>query len=234
MGRRDVRAGLGFAAAAIFLVHGFGAPLGAQERLRPIPPDQMSAAQKQAVAEFNEARKGNLAGGVYMTMLRTPGVLSKLHPISLHLNSYECAPLPPEKKLACLNGSKADKNVLGDRLTQFAIAITLVERNVQNELVHFRLAEHFGVSPATLKAVVAKRRPAQMPEDEGVLYDFLTAMLRNYSVSDAVYAKALAKFGEPGIVDILNAGAFYSMVGLMQNVAVSPGKIASPAPEELR
>jgi len=38
-----------------------------------------------------------------------------------------------------------------------------------------------------------------MPEDQEVIYDFCDEFHRNQSVSDAISAKALAKFGERGI-----------------------------------
>ena len=235
MSHSCARTRFGVVALTLPLLLGFGRGVLAQERLRPIAVEQMTDAQKLAVAEFNASRRGDITGGVYMTMLRTPGPLSLWHHLSLHLNSFDCGSLPLEKTLPCINApQKVDKNVLGDRLTQLAIVITLVERNVQGEQSHFRLAEHFGVSPAILKSVVAKRRPAQMGEDEAAVYDLLTEMLRNNSVSDATYSRALANLGEPGIVDILNAGAYYSMISMMQNVSRSPADLESPAPPELR
>ena len=42
-----------------------------------------------------------------------------------------------------------------------------------------------------------------MAEDEELVYELVTENLNNRSVSDATYARAVAKFGEPGVVDLV-------------------------------
>ena len=41
-----------------------------------------------------------------------------------------------------------------------------------------------------------------MAEDEEMLYSFCTELHQNKSVSDATYARAVAAFGEQGVIDI--------------------------------
>ena len=48
-----------------------------------------------------------------------------------------------------------------------------------------------------------------MAEDEEIAYDFSTELHSNHSVSDATYARALAKFGEQGIVDMVGLTALH-------------------------
>jgi 4-carboxymuconolactone decarboxylase len=79
-----------------------------------------------------------------------------------------------------------------------------------------------GVSPEILKAIAEGRRPTGMPEDEEIVYDFCDELHRNQSVSDATYAKALAKFGERGVVDIVGVYGWYSMWAVMNKVWQKP------------
>jgi 4-carboxymuconolactone decarboxylase len=61
-----------------------------------------------------------------------------------------------------------------------------------------------------------------MPEDDEVVYDFLEELHHNQRVSDATYAKALAKFGEQGVVDIVGVYGWYSTRATMSKVSQKP------------
>ncbi|MNC89958.1 hypothetical protein D3C83_59820 [compost metagenome] len=64
-----------------------------------------------------------------------------------------------------------------------------------------------------------------MMEDEEIVYELLTESLHNKSVSDATYARAVAKFGEAGVVDLVTVSGYYLMLAMMLNLA----RIALPA-----
>ena len=55
-----------------------------------------------------------------------------------------------------------------------------------------------------------------------MLYDFCTELLQNRSVSDATYARAVAKFGEQGILDAIGLMGHYSLIGMVLNTARTP------------
>jgi 4-carboxymuconolactone decarboxylase len=61
-----------------------------------------------------------------------------------------------------------------------------------------------------------------MADDEAALYDFCTELHRNRSVSDATYARALAKFGEQGLVDAIGLSGWYTLVAMVLNTARVP------------
>ena len=44
-------------------------------------------------------------------------------------------------------------------------------------------------------------------------------MLANQSVSDPTYARALAKFGEPGVVEIAGIEGYYTYLAMIMNAA---------------
>ena len=66
------------------------------------------------------------------------------------------------------------------------------------------------------------RRPDRMADDEAALYDFCMELHRNHGVSDATYARALAKFGEPGLVDAIGLSGWYTLVAMTLNTARTP------------
>ena len=97
--------------------------------------------------------------------------------------------------------------------------------------VHYPLAIKAGLNAEVAAAIATGQRPDGMVADEAVTYDFVTELLRNRSVSDAAYAKFLARFGEQGIIDTTTLVGYYSTLALVLNVARSPAQVESTAPK---
>jgi 4-carboxymuconolactone decarboxylase len=66
------------------------------------------------------------------------------------------------------------------------------------------------------------RRPATMTEDEAIIYDFLIELQHNKSVSEPTYQRALKRFGEQGIIDLIAIEGLYSILSMTANVARVP------------
>jgi len=166
----------------------------------PIPADKMTEAQKQAVAEFTAAR-GTLSGP-WVALLRSPEVVNRARGLSDYLRF---------------------KSVLPPRLSELVILITARQWTQQYEWnAHQALALKGGLSPAIAKAVAEGRRPEHMAEDEEVAYDFCMELHRNHSVSDATYGRALSKFGEQGIIDMIGLNGYYTLIAMVLNTARTP------------
>jgi 4-carboxymuconolactone decarboxylase len=54
-----------------------------------------------------------------------------------------------------------------------------------------------------------------LPHQDG----FCTELHRNQRVSDVTYARALAKFGEPGVIDLAGVNGYYTFLAMVLNVA---------------
>jgi 4-carboxymuconolactone decarboxylase len=172
----------------------------AQDRMPPIPKERMTDAQKKAAAEF-EAARGTL-GGPWAVILRSPDMINRARALSDYLRFNSS--LPP-------------------RLSEFVILITAREWEQQYEWnAHQPLAVKGGLHPEIAKAVAEGRRPDKMADDEAALYDFCIELHRNRSVSDATYARAVAKFGEQGVVDAIGLSGWYSLVAMVLNTARTP------------
>ena len=115
------------------------------------------------------------------------------------------------------------RSVLDNRLTEFAILIAARHWTQQYEWnAHHPAAIKAGLKPEIIAAVAEGRRPDHMAEDEEILYDFCTELQRNQSVSDATYARAVAKFGEPGIVEAAALEGYYALLAMVMNTARTP------------
>jgi 4-carboxymuconolactone decarboxylase len=178
-----------------------GSSVHAQERMPPIPVDKMTDAQKKAAAEFSTARNASPTGP-FAVMLRVPELMDLAFKWRQHVQF---------------------RSALDQRLTEFAILITARQWTQQYEWnAHYQAAVQAGLKPEVIAAVAEGRRPERMADDETILYDLCTELQRNHSVSDATYARALAKFGEPGIVEATSIAGYYALLAMVMNTARTP------------
>lgn len=173
--------------------------VSAQERMPPIAPDKMTDAQKKAVADYKTLRGVDMTGPPWTVLLRVPAHIVPALQIRLHY----------------LNNS-----ALSARLTEFAILIAARRwTNNWEWNAHSTAAAAAGLKPEIMAAVAEGRRPDRMADDEAVVYDFSLELQDNQSVSDATYARALEKFGEPGIVEMASIQGYYTYLAMVMSVA---------------
>jgi 4-carboxymuconolactone decarboxylase len=178
-----------------------GAPTMAQDRMPEIPPAKMTESQKKAVDEFIAGR-GSGPVGPFIALLRSPEVMLRAKAMGDYLRF---------------------KSVLPPKLSELAILITAREWTQQFEWsVHAQIAIKAGVNPEIVKAISEGRRPVGLSDDESIIYDFCTELHHNKSVSDTIYTKALAKFGEQGIIDLVGINGYYTFLSMVMNVARTP------------
>ena len=198
--QHDRRTTSGIVLLACVLSFSVWTTAAAQERMTPIPADKMTDAQKKAAADFTAAR-GNLSGP-WAVLLRSPELVNRVRPLSDYLRF---------------------NSTLSPRLSEFVILITAREWAQQYEWnAHYPLALKGGLNPDVAKAVAEGRRPAKMAEDEEIAYDFCTELDSNHSVSDATYARAVAKFGEQGVVEMVSLHGYYTLIAMVLNTARTP------------
>jgi 4-carboxymuconolactone decarboxylase len=61
-----------------------------------------------------------------------------------------------------------------------------------------------------------------MSGDETLVYEFVTDLLSTGAVSDGPYGAVLDRFGERGVMDLVGAVGYYSLVSMVLNVAQVP------------
>ena len=170
----------------------------AVERMPRIPPEKMTEEQKTAAAELAAGPRGGLRGP-FIALLRSPGLMSPVQKVGEYLR-FNCP--------------------LDRRVMEFATLIAARYWTQQYEWqAHREHAMKAGLNPATADAIAEGRRPAGMKEDEEIAYELLTETLHNKSVCDATYARAVAKFGEAGVVDLVGLAGYYLMLAMIMNMA---------------
>jgi len=194
--------GKGNRALAALVVLGITLAARAQDRMPPIPVEKMTAAQKRAADQYKELRQADLNTPPWTVLLRVPDYVVPALQMRLH---------------------NLNNSALSPKLTEFAIFIA--SRQWTNNFewnAHYQEGIKAGLGPEILAAVADGRRPEHMAEDEDVLYDFCMELLHNQSVSDATYARALAKFGEAGVVEAASLEGYYTWLAMVMNAVRSP------------
>lgn len=115
------------------------------------------------------------------------------------------------------------KTSLPKRLNELAILITARHWTSQFEwYAHRLLALKAGLRAAIIDQLALGRRPRRMKRDETVVYEFCTQLQRKKTVTDAAYRRAAALLGEQGVMDLIGASGYYTLVSMTLNVARVP------------
>ena len=169
-----------------------------KDRMPHLSADQMTAEQKTAEEEFRSGRGYGLLGP-FAVMVRSPEVMLRAKAMGDYLRF---------------------RNVLPKRVSEMVILITARQWTQQFEWSHhYKYAMEAGLAKDIADAIAEGRRPERMAEDEAAAHDFSIELHRNRSVSDTTYARALALFGERGIIDLTGINGYYSFLAMMMNVA---------------
>jgi 4-carboxymuconolactone decarboxylase len=186
-----------------------GQPSMAQDRMPAIPADKLTDAQKKAAEAFAEGR-GYQIRGPFVPLIRSPEVMLRAKAMGDHLRF---------------------KSSLEPRLNEMVILITAREWTQQYEWnAHHPAAMKAGLRREVADAIADGRRPAGMAEDEEIAYDMATEILRLKRVSDATYGRAVAKFGEQGVIDLLGVIGYYNFLAIVMNATrtAMPANVAEP------
>ena len=164
-----------------------------------IPAEKQTDAQKKAVADYKALRGTDLTGPPWSVLLRVPDQIVPALQIRLHY---------------------LNRSVLPAKLTELAI-LTAARKWTNNWEwnAHSAAAASSGLNADVITAMQDGRRPDRMSEDEALVYDFSLELQNNQGVSDATYAKAVAKFGEPGVVELASIQGYYAYLAMVMNVA---------------
>jgi 4-carboxymuconolactone decarboxylase len=177
------------------------AQAAAQERLPAIPPASYSAEQKQAAADFEAARKVPVFGP-FEPLMHSPQVMNQARAMGDYLRY---------------------KPAIGTTLSELAILVTAREWTQDYEwYVHHPIALKAGIRAEIAEAIADGRRPEGMSDDEDIVYEFSTELLRTKRVSDRTFARAEKRFGKQGVVDLAAISGYYTLLAMELNVAQYP------------
>ena len=181
----------------------------APERMPAIPHEKMTEEQKKAAAELTAGPRGEVKGP-FVAFLRSPELMRRVQKVGEYVR-FIC---PIDK-----------------RLTEFAAIIGARAWSQQFEWwAHYRQALEAGLNREIADAVAEGRRPTGMAEDEEIVYDTLTELINTKGLSDTTYARAVAKFGEQGLIDLISVVGYYTLLAMVMNVARTAVGDGKPLP----
>jgi 4-carboxymuconolactone decarboxylase len=179
-----------------------GAALGsmAQDRLPPIPSGELSEEQTEALADFAAAR--GQPTGPWIALLRSPELMKRTRGLSDYLRFESIVPA---------------------WLREFVILMTARHWGQNYEWnAHYPIAIDEGLSPDIARAIAEGRRPEGMVAEEEILYELVLELQRNHSLSDDTYERAVERFGEQGVIEVVSLMGYYTMVSMILNTSRAP------------
>ncbi|MBY0265465.1 MAG: carboxymuconolactone decarboxylase family protein [Burkholderiales bacterium] len=189
-------------------------------RFKLIPLDQLTPEQQALSDAIKSGPRAKLAssgaskpgplGGPFNVWLRSPGIGNLVQQLGEEIRF---------------------RSSLSGKLNELAILVTARNWTSQYEWVaHHKLALEGGLDPKIAEAIAQGRRPEGMDADETLVYEFSTELQASQGVSDAMYARAVARFGERGVVDLISVNGFYVLVSMCLNVDRTPVPPGTPLP----
>ena len=182
------------------------------DRLPPLTFETLSAAQQVAAQAIIDGPRGALYGP-FVPLMRSPELMAAAQRMGEYLRY---------------------RSAIGPRLSELAILVTARQWNQQVEwAIHAPIALEQGVAAAAIEAIARRVRPEGMDEEAAAVHDFCIELHVRKRVSDATYARALALFGEQGVVDLMGINGYYTLLSMVMNGAQTavPPSSAAPLPD---
>jgi 4-carboxymuconolactone decarboxylase len=178
-----------------------------ERRFKALTPESMTPEQRQVADAIEAGPRGPGLHGPFNALLRSPALCDLVQRVGAHVRFASVIPA---------------------RLNEMAIIMVGRKWTAQFEFwAHRRLALEAGLSAGICDAIAAGRRPEGMEDDEAEIYDFCAELLATGRVSDTNYDRINSRFGERGVVDLIGAVGYYSLVSMVLNVdgvPVPPGE----------
>ncbi|MBX3649871.1 MAG: carboxymuconolactone decarboxylase family protein [Burkholderiales bacterium] len=189
-------------------------------RFSLIPLENLTPEQKALTEAIKSGPRAKLAssgaskpgplGGPFNVWLRSPGIGNLVQQLGEEIRF---------------------RSSLSGKLNELAILVTARNWTSQYEWVaHHKLALEGGLDPKIAEAIAQGRRPEGMDADETLVYEFSQELQQTQGVSDDLYGRAVARFGERGVVDLISVNGFYVLVSMCLNVDRTPVPPGTPLP----
>jgi 4-carboxymuconolactone decarboxylase len=175
-------------------------------RLEPLDLNNLTADQQRVADAIRSGPRGGMRGP-FEAWLRSPDLADHAQ----QLGAY------------CRFGTLLPRDV-----AELAILVTGKHWKAQFEFwAHARLAREAGLPEDAIEAIRTGRQPRLDRSDLGAAYGLVTEYLSTNRVTDATYERALATFGERGLVDLIGIVGYYGLVSMTLNIF----EVALPAGE---
>ncbi|WP_428488338.1 carboxymuconolactone decarboxylase family protein [Rhodopila sp.] len=170
-----------------------------EPRFPILTPETMTDEQRAVADAIQSGPRGSGLRGPFNALLRSPQLADVVQRVGAYVRFGSSIPAPLNELAICMAGRK-----WGAQYEFYA---------------HRRLAIDAGLNPSILDAVAIGRRPAELSAEEGLVYEFVTELLSTGAVSNGAYQPVEERFGERGVMDLVGAVGYYSLVSMVLNVA---------------
>jgi 4-carboxymuconolactone decarboxylase len=171
------------------------------DRMPPLPMDSLDEKQRKVADELIRGPRGGVKGP-FIPLLRSPELVDRLGKVGEYL--------------------RFDSS-LEARISEFVMLVVSREWTNQFEwAVHAPLALKNGVKQEVIGALAQGRYPKGMAQDEEIAYEVCDELSRTQSVCETTYRRAVAEFGEVGLIDIVTVYGYFVTMCAIMNVAHTP------------
>ncbi|HEX2650257.1 MAG TPA: carboxymuconolactone decarboxylase family protein [Burkholderiales bacterium] len=161
----------------------------------------MNDAQRAAYRGIVSGPRGG-ARGPFNALLRSPELADAAQKVGAYIRFKTSLPQP---------------------LNELAILVTARYWTAQFEwYAHAQLAEKAGLGKGLISSIEKNLRPAGMTKEETAIYDFAKELHEKKQVSDAAFDAVKNLFGEKGVIDLVGACGYYTLVSMILNVERHP------------
>lgn len=181
-------------------------------RIAQLDYDNLTPEQAEAVQGFKQGRIGAVRGPAD-AWLRAPGFAD------------------PARRMVeyCRYDTELPREVI-----ELVILLTGARWKAQVEFWgHSHMARRAGIADDVIEAIRLGEQPQFERDDLRAAYELVSEYFATNRVSDATYERALAHFGERGLVEMIGACGLYGMVSMTLNIfeARIPDGETNPFPE---
>jgi 4-carboxymuconolactone decarboxylase len=183
-------------------------------RLTPLTEADLTPEQREVLDAIQGGPRGNMGlVGPFGVYVRAPGVGNAAQALGAAVRYRTSLPENVKEVAICTVGAffKA----------KFEFA------------AHAALAAKAGVDEAIVEALRVGRTPEFADEGEALAHHVAAALLRDHRVDDALYDKALSRFGEQGMTELAATIGYYCLVSMTLNLFQIPLRddMTDPFPE---
>ncbi|MEZ7848756.1 MAG: carboxymuconolactone decarboxylase family protein [Polaromonas sp.] len=170
-------------------------------RFAPLTWPAMTPAQQQMTQSVLGGKRGSMQGP-YNVLLRSPALGQLAQQFGVHTRFESSLPL-------MLN----------------ELAILMIARFWSSQFVwwaHRKMALDAGLHESLINAIAQGQPPAPLSEPLAAVHAFCHELIQTRQVSDATYAALSTQVGEQGVVDLMAAMSYYTLVSMCLNVDQYP------------
>lgn len=181
------------------------------DRFKPLKYDEMTPEQKKMIDHLLAGERGGVRG-----------------PFNVLLRSPEVGDFAQQ-----FGGAMRFRTEIPKDVSETIIIMTGRYWMAQYEWTsHKAAALQNGVKPEIVEAIANGKRPAGMPHDMELAYNFIDELLTTHQVSDATFKAARDRYGNKGVVDMMGLSGWYCLVSMALNTDRYP--LAPGAQPELK